>query len=251
MRRPYLWLIVAALLTIHRAAAFPASQQDGREFAAKLRQATAALADAGKATTACRDAQSFARRFDANDVWLAQVEECFAAVAEIERDKAAACDHYAAAAEKYAKARNDGKIRSVESDIERTTKAHARLSCPRAIAIVTVKAASPLTAQDLNEITARVTAARMQLVENGPAARATCEEAKRYAERFVANAYAAGVVEECFADVAASEKNKDTACARYQTAATLYAGTGASEQGFTQSGKQVARMRLIRARLGC
>jgi hypothetical protein len=250
-----LYLIVAAcILTIHRADAFPASQQDGRDFAAKLRQARLARpgTDATKANAACKDAQSLARRFDANDFWLAQVEECFAAVAEIERDKVAACDRYAAAAEKYAKVRNDAKIRSVEPDIERTAKAHARLSCPNAIAMLPANAAGPLTAKGLNEIVARVTAARIQLIQNGSvAARATCDEARHYAARFAAYAYAAGVVEECFADIDAFEKNKGMACTHYQTAATLYARTGPNEQGVSQAGKQVARIGRIRAKLGC
>jgi hypothetical protein len=245
-------------LTGHAAMAFPPSAADRRDIAARLLESSVALRgakpDAARARRACNDARAIARRSDANDLWSAQIEDCLATVDDVQDNAVGACDHYAEAAEKYAKVRNDPDIRSVDADIERTRKARVRLACPGTVAAppAATLAGGPPAAKDLNAIVARTTGAHVQLfAKDAKGARSTCEEARRHAARFAPTGYAAGIVEECFADVASFENDKPLACTRYGTAATHYAAARPGEPGATQAARQVERVKAIRAKLGC
>ncbi|MBI3436365.1 MAG: hypothetical protein HY056_15040 [Proteobacteria bacterium] len=246
------------LLAPHVAMAFPPSAEDRRRFAGRILDATRELTasarpDAAKARRHCAEARDIARRFDANDYWFALVEDCLAAVSDFEKDKVAACNHYAAAAERYVGARSDSRARSVDADLERIRTALTRLGC--AIATATpppLRILGPLSPADLKEVVARVAAAHASLLGKDPkAAREVCNEARDFAARFTHNEYAAGVVEECFADVEIFEQDKGVACTRYGLAMTHYASVRAGDTGAEAASSQLRRLKRVRRKHAC
>ncbi len=247
-------------LLVQSAAAFPPSAEDRRRFTATILQATKELTlsarpDLAKARRNCGDARDMMRRFDANDYWIALVEDCFAAISEIEQDRPAACGHYRLAAEKYAKVRSDPKARSVEADLARVEKAQTRLGCITPVVAKPIEegSAGPLTEASLQEIIARTTGAQRQLTvaKNPDAARDVCEEARLLARRFSANGYASGLVEECFGDVETFEKNPGVACTRYGLALTHFAAAKRGEIGYAAAAAEARKVRRVRGRLKC
>jgi hypothetical protein len=249
---------VAVLLLADTAAAFPPSADDRRKFIAKIldsgKELTAsAKPDAARARQLCNDARDIARRSDPNDYWIALIEDCLGAVDDFEKNKTAACDRYAAAADKYAKVRNDPKARSVEADIKRIQDARLRLGCAAVAAVAPPpKIGGPLSLQDLGEVMNRTaTAHAMVLRKDAKNARNLCDEAKRHADRFDPSAFASGAIEECLAEVDLLEKNQPVACTRFGLASTHYATAKPNDPGGRQAPGNVQRLNKLRKKLGC
>src|ERR1700754_2120747 len=124
LRSPWPAAMAVLLLLAQAAAAFPPSSEDRRRFVGKIldsgKELTAsAKPDPARARQLCNEARDIARRSDPNDYWTALIADCLGAVDDFEKNKTAACDHYATAADKYGKVRNDPKARSVEADVKR------------------------------------------------------------------------------------------------------------------------------------
>lgn len=249
---------MALLLLAGTAAAFPPSADDRRKFITKIldsgKELTArATPEPAKARQLCNEARDIARRSDPNDYWIALIEDCLGAVDDFEKNKTAACDHYGAAADKYAKVRNDPKARSVEADIKRIQDARVRLGCAAVAAPPPpTKIGGPLSLQDLGEVMNRTANAHaMVLRKNVKDARGLCDEAKRYADRYDPSAFASGAIEECFAEVDLLEKNQPVACTRFGLAATHYATARPNDPGGRQAPSNVHRLNQLRKKLKC
>jgi len=257
----FFWCGVALVLVlaVQTAAALSPPAEERRKFTAKILESTKELTtsarpDTAKARKSCIEANDIARRYDPNDYWAALVEDCLAAVNDFTKNNLAACEHYEAATGYYAKVRENPRARNVEADIERILAAKTKLGCQvSAILQILPKASEPLSPKDLSNIVTRVANARALLKprKDAAGARAACEEARLNAERFAPNEFAAGVVEECFAEVELFEKNQPLACTRYTLAETHYNSAKPDETGAKQAANDARRLNQIRAKLHC
>jgi hypothetical protein len=216
--------------------------------------------DALAARKSCTEAQAIVEKFDLDTYVTAQIEECFAKADHLQKNVAAACQHYRNAAENYDKVRSNpkssvfGGSRSVDTKLKDIGEAYSGLKCSGAIpAADTAKMARPPNVSEINEVMALTLRVKLRSdsYNDLPSAKQTCDDARVYAARFDPDSYVAGMIDSCYGYYEEARKNQAAACSYFTKAAKEFEAVPTDYVAFKNVAFYLKDTRDRRAKLGC